>query len=95
MLRRGAAIDRGPGRPTCHSRWVFPHHVHSGLGLPVPWKSVVLEHPGVIPGNSGELATVGGGGAVAGDRWLGLVGVGGWIPKRRLGSNICAPNLNR
>jgi hypothetical protein len=47
------------------SGWDYLQHVRYGLGLLLQWKTVVLGNPGEIPCVSGELATVGGGGAAA------------------------------
>jgi hypothetical protein len=65
MLRRGAALGRGQGMPRYYPRCDCLHYVRGGLGLPVRWKSLVLGRPCVVPGDSGELATMGGGGAAA------------------------------
>lgn len=65
MLRHGAALGQGQGIPMYHLGWDCLHHVRCGLGLPVQWKSLVLGRPCMVPGDSGELATVGGGGAAA------------------------------
>jgi hypothetical protein len=83
MLRRGATLGRGQGMPMYYPRCDCLHHVCCGLVLPVRWKSLVLGRPCVVPGDSGELATIGGGGvaALCGLGWR--FRVGRWILVQR------------